>query len=128
MSNIVDLVKKAALEAMEASKPVNLLFGTVVSASPLKIQVDPQTVYPAALLILTRNVTDFELDMTVNYKTEKEAGGSGMAAFSSHSHDVLGRKTFRIHNALQVGETVLLLRVQGGKRLIVLDRLKGVSG
>ena len=128
MPNAVDLVKKAAWEAMEASKPVNLLFGAVVSASPLKIQVDPQTVYPAALLILTRNVTDFELDMTVNYKTEEKAGGSGMAAFSSHSHDVLGRKTFRVHNALQVGEIVLLMRVQGGKRLIVLDRLKGVSG
>lgn len=124
MSNAVELVKRAAIEAVEATKPINVLFGTVVSVSPLKIQVDQQTTYPAELLILTRNVTDYELDMTVNHMTEEKAGGSGEASFSRHSHAYLGRKTFKVHNALQVGEQVLLLRVQGGKRLLVLDRLQ----
>ena len=39
-TNAVELVKKAAVEAVDASKPVHILFGTVISASPLKIQVD----------------------------------------------------------------------------------------
>ena len=126
MSDIVELVKRAALEAVEAGKPVQFLFGTVLSVSPLKIQIDPQTIYPAALLVLTRNVTDFDVDMTVNHATENQSGGSGESSFASHRHAYTGRKTFRVHNALQVGETVLLARMQGGKRLLVLDRL-GVS-
>ena len=127
MSDMVELVKRAALEAVEAGKPVQFLFGAVTKAAPLEIQIDPQTVYPAALLVLTRNVTDFDMDMTVNHATENQSGGSGEASFASHKHAYAGRKTFRVHNALQVGEIVLLARMQGGKRLLVLDRL-GVSG
>ena len=38
LPNAVELVKQAAVEAVEAGKPVHLLFGEVISASPLKIQ------------------------------------------------------------------------------------------
>ena len=65
MPNPVDVIKQAAMEAQESSKPVNILFGTVLSASPLKIQVDQKSIYTSKMLILTRNVTDFEVDMTV---------------------------------------------------------------
>ena len=44
-TNAVELVKKAAVEAVDASKPVHILFGTVISASPLKIQVDQKAIY-----------------------------------------------------------------------------------
>lgn len=125
LPNAVEVVKKAAVEAVEASKPVNILFGTVLSASPLKIQVDQKSIYTSKMLILTRNVTDFEVDMTVNHTTEEKGGGSGMAAFEPHNHDYSGRKTFKVHNALQAGEKVLLVRVQRGKKYVVIDRVKG---
>lgn len=125
LANVVELVKKAAVEAVEAQKPVNILFGTVISASPLKIQVDQKSIYTSKMLILTRNVTDFEVDMTVNHTTEDKGGGSGMAAFESHNHAYSGRKTFKVHNALQAGEKVLLVRVQQGKKYVVIDRVKG---
>ena len=80
LPNAIDAVKKAAMEALESSKPVNILFGTVLSASPLKIQVDQKSIYTSKMLILTRNVTDFEVDMTVNHSTEDKGGGSGAAA------------------------------------------------
>lgn len=125
MPNAVEVVKKAAVEAVEAQKPVNILFGTVISASPLKIQVDQKSIYTSKMLILTRNVTDFEVDMTVNHTTEDKGGGSGMAAFETHNHAYSGRKTFKVHNALQAGEKVLLVRVQQGKKYVVIDRVKG---
>ena len=80
MPNPVEVVKRAAVEAVEAGKPVNILFGTVLSASPLKIQVDQKSIYTSKMLILTRNVTDFEVDMTVNHSTEDKGGGSGALA------------------------------------------------
>lgn len=45
--NAVELVKtlkKAALDAMESSKPVNICFGKVKEISPLKIAIDRKSV------------------------------------------------------------------------------------
>ena len=102
-TNAVELVKKAAVEAVEAGKPVNLLFGTVISASPLKIQVDQKAIYTEKMLVLTRNVTDYEVVITVSQQ---------------------GRKKITVHNALVVGDWVLLARIQRGKKFVVLDRIK----
>ena len=66
LPNAVELVKQAAVEAVEATKPVQYLFGKVISVSPLKIQVSAKSIYTEKMLILTRNVTDFEVDMTVS--------------------------------------------------------------
>lgn len=126
MPNAVELVKQAAVEAVEATKPVQYLFGKVISVSPLKIQVSAKSIYTEKMLILTRNVTDFEVDMTVSHVTENRAGGSGDSAFASHNHDYKGKKKFKVHNALIVGDEVVLGRVQGGKRFVVLDRIKPI--
>ena len=123
MTSLADPIKRAAVEAVQAGKPVRLLVGKVISTSPLKIQVDQKAIYSEKMLILTRNVTDFEMDMTVNHTTENQSGGSGEESFASHNHDYLGRKTFFVHNALAVGEQVLLARVQKGKKFVVIDRV-----
>ena len=124
LPNPVEVVKRAAVEAVDQSKPVHLLFGEVISTSPLKIQVDQKSIYTEKMLILTRNVTDYEVDMTVSHITLTRAGGSGDPAFASHSHDYKGRKKFKVHNALVKGDEVVLARVQKGKRYVVLDRVK----
>ena len=126
MPNPVEVVKRAAVEAVEAQKPVHLLFGQVISASPLKIQVDQKSIYTEKMLVLTRNVTDFEVDMTVSHITLNRAGGSGDPAFASHNHDYKGKKKFKVHNALIKGDWVLLGRIQGGKRFVVIDRINPI--
>ena len=40
MPSALEAVKRAAVEAVDAKKPVLVLFGTVISDSPLKIQVE----------------------------------------------------------------------------------------
>lgn len=132
-TNAVELVKKAAVEAVEAGKPVNLLFGTVISASPLKIQVDQKAIYTEKMLVLTRNVTDYEVDMTVSHQTvvithghpvTDTYTGGGTAEDVDHNHPIKGRKKFKVHNALVVGDWVVLARIQKGKKFVVLDRIK----
>ena len=56
---LVKTMKKAALDAMESSKPVAVYFGEVQSVSPLKINVEQKMILGEAQLILSRNVTDF---------------------------------------------------------------------
>lgn len=94
MPNAVEIVKRAAVDAMEASKPVHIVFGQVISTAPLRIQVDQKTIYTAKMLVLTRNVTNYYIN---------------------------GAEP--VYNALQVGERVVLVRMQGGKKFLVLDRL-----
>ena len=101
--NAVDLVKRAAVEAVEAEKPVRLLFGTVVGESPLKIQAEQGAVYEGKMLVLTQRVTAYETEALVNGQTVRAA----------------------VRAALRTGERVLLARVQKGKRFVVLDRLGG---
>lgn len=140
-------VKRASLEAVEASKPFALTFGTVVSASPLKISVDQKLTLYKEQLILTNAVRDYSVEMTIDHTTGEalksinlshkhsysgEAGpysysGSTQAAGSvslTHTHAYSGKKKYTIHLGLKTGEKVILLRVNGGKQYIVLDRVE----
>lgn len=127
-NEFVRLMKKAALDAIEATKPVAVCFGTVTKDSPLEILVDQKLPLGEKQLLLTRNVTDFEANITMakkgGWKTESKSGGSGAAAFSSHNHDIdMSRKKITVHNGLVKGDQVILIRQQGGQKYIVLDRI-----
>lgn len=135
LPDAVEVVKKAAREAVEAAGPVHLVFGTVISADPLKIQVDQKAIYTEKMLILTRNVTDHYVDVTVSAQsviishghpvTDTYTGG-GTAQNVNHNHPIRGTKKVKINNALVVGDQVVLARVQGGKKYVVLDRIKPI--
>ena len=133
MPDMVQLVKKAAVEAVEAAKPVQFLFGQVISASPLKIQVDQKSIYTEKMLVLTRNVTEHEIDISISAQsvvishghpvTDTYTGG-GIAQEINHNHPIKGRKKIKIHNGLVVGDWVVMARIQKGKKYVVLDRIK----
>ena len=76
-NELVETLKRAAVEAMEAKKPVNVYFGEVVSAAPLKINVEQKMELGEVQLILTRNVTDFVTTVNVSWETENKEGGTG---------------------------------------------------
>ncbi|SDF62225.1 DUF2577 domain-containing protein [Sporomusa acidovorans] len=123
MNELVQVLKQIAVEANEAGKPTGITYGTVLNIEPLEIQIEQRLTLPEEFFKLTKAVTDHYVDMTVSHVTENRAGGSGDSSYASHNHDYQGRKKFLVHNALQVGEEVILLQVQGGQRYIVLDRV-----
>lgn len=123
---------------MAAGSPAGVYFGTVTSANPLEIQIEQKLTLTREFLVLTRNVTDYEMETTVSWRTDRDAelntshahglpsGQTDTAGFdSTHSHGLTGRKKTFIHNALREGEQVVLLQMQGGQRYIVLDRAGG---
>lgn len=137
---LVKAMKRAGLEAMESSKPVNVYFGQVVSATPLQINVEQRMILGEAQLILSRNVTDYKTMVTVQWQTEKEEqthshrvegadGEGGSISITSktqstkHTHDIMGQKEITIHNALKVDDEVILIRQQQGQKYIVVDRI-----
>lgn len=133
INRLVRLVKQAAVEAVQASAPMSVCFGTVTSASPLEITVDQKKILTDAQLILTNAVRDFTVEMTMDHVTEVVSHGhtvvdtytgGGSAAAVEHSHPYKGRKSFQVHLGLKAGEKVTLIRCDGGQKYIVLDRLE----
>lgn len=131
-NDLVKLIKKAAVEAVNSSKPANMVFGKVISISPLKIKVDQKLILTSAQLVLSRSVTDYRLSVTVDWKTEDHTHthnisdsytGGGSASNETHKHDIVGTKTMTVHGALKVGEEVILMQVSGGQKYIVIDRI-----
>lgn len=122
-NDLVKLIKKAAMEAVNASKPANMIFGKVISTSPLKIKVDQKLILTSAQLALTRSVTDYRLSVTVDHKTESTSGGINADSFAAHTHDVKGKKEITVHGALKEGEEVVLMQLSGGQKYIVIDRI-----
>ena len=124
-NGFVGAMKKAAIEAVEARKPVGVYFGKVISKLPLKINVEQKMNLGESQLILTRNVTDFVTTISVNWETEDKEGGIGENAYEKHRHHVLGQKQVIVHNALEIGDKVILIRQQEGQKFIVVDRIGG---
>lgn len=124
MNKFIFDVKRASVEAVRAGNPFAFTLGTVTSVSPLKVRVDQKLELAAAQLILTNAVRDYTVHMTVDHVTESTSGGSGEAAYADHKHEYKGKKEYRVHLALQVGEQVLLLRTDGGQKYIILDRVE----
>lgn len=98
---LATLIKKAALDAVNEMDLSGIRFGTVTSVNPLKITVDQKLVLTEKLLVLTRNVKDFEFEMSVN-DAEKQV--------------------YKVFNALKMNDQVALLKAQGGQQYIVLDK------
>lgn len=124
---LMKTIKRAALDAVKASKPVEVCFGKVTSASPLKILVEQKLPLGEGQLILTRNVTNFKTYITGGnvknyYYTGSDTDGGTAPVVPSHVH-AIGKVQITVHNGLVVGDEVTLIRQQGGQKYIVVDRI-----
>lgn len=122
-TGLIEIMKIASREETENSQPTDLRTGTVVSVSPLKVQITNVFTVPESMLIVPRHLTDYTVDITVDWDTENKSGGSGDSSFSSHNHDITGKKKIKVHNALQVGDKIALIRKKGGQSFYILDRI-----
>lgn len=152
LPNLTESMKKAAMQAMDASKPVNVAFGTVVNENPLMISVEQKMTLGMNQLILSRNVTDHDIDVSIEWSTENALGSHKHEIGTeeemlvtmeggdpphvhnippsttgsknlSHPHSIIGRKRMRVYLGLKLGEHVVLLRMQGGQQYLVWDRV-----
>lgn len=115
MPSLLDLIKAAGADAVNASNPVNILFGEILTVNPLSVKVDQRFILPADFLIVPRTMTKYEVDLqhTHQYTDDGSAGTTSQA---------LTQKIV-IRAGLAPGDRVLMLRVQGGQRYIILDKV-----
>ncbi|MBR5432148.1 MAG: DUF2577 domain-containing protein [Bacteroidales bacterium] len=98
----------------------SLLQGTVISVSPLKIQIanDAKLVISAASTIIPKHLTDRTVKVTIpNSGGHSQYVGSGI-----HSHTEVN---MTIYDGLKPGDKLHLLAVQNSKKFIALGRVAG---
>lgn len=135
-AELVRTLKKAALDAVKADKPVEVCFGSVIETNPLKISVEQKLILGEEQLVLTKAVKDHWVDIEVSHFTVNDnfmipdhvhgthAGPTDTGNLdTTHKHGYKGRKKIMIYNGLKTGEKVLLVRFGGGQRFVVLDRV-----
>ena len=140
-----------ALNLFDTMQPTDILFGKVIGVEPLEIMINQMNIIPADFLVLTNAVQDHSVDMTISMQTVEDnyldanamahthigttltgnlgapiAGNTGTTPDfdTTHKHDIKGRKKITLHYGLKVGESVMLIRLQGGQRYVVLDRVE----
>lgn len=141
-STTADIIKNLAINAYSASMPTGLYYGTVKKINPLEVEIDQKLTLTEKQLILSTLVQDFDVNMTVEHKTEEydlthkhsvtavlPHGGTVSVnnTDGKHTHEYKGTKSFTTHLKLEVGEKVILLRVQGGQKFLLLDRIRESS-
>lgn len=103
LSNMIEVIKKAALEAVKASSPTTIVYGTVVSTDPLKINIEQKLTLDSDHLLLTDNVRDYNVDLKLS--------DGGML------------QNYTVYNSLKMDDQVLLLQLQGGQKYVIMNRL-----
>lgn len=137
VATMFEAMKGATRNMVDAMQMADLCFGTVVSPSPLRINVEQKMEIGEEFITLGTLVQEFEVDMTVDHQTENatfkeshtHAGAHGQTDSGNlngtHKHAYKGRKKFLVHLGLEAGERVIMIRAQGGQRYYVVDRVRG---
>jgi hypothetical protein len=112
---MLDIIKQAAKEAVEAGSPVNILYGEITATDPLEVNVDQRFTLDADFLIVPESLTRYEVDLKHKH-TYTDDGASGTTG------EALADKIV-IRPGLQAGDKVVLLRIQGGQQYLILDKV-----
>lgn len=84
MGSLGEVIKKMAVGANDANAPTSVLFGTVTSVNPLEITVEQKLKLTKEFLVLTKNVKDYTVDVSMDWET----GSKSLNA--NHSHTLNG--------------------------------------
>ena len=128
-TGLIEIVKVAAMDAIENGKPCDLRFGTVTSVSPLKVQISSNLILPESVLVVPRHLTDYSVKTNMGSKDEKAISVVGNTLYITDSNsnedtpEEVDERTITIYNSLVVGDQVALIRNQGGKTYYILDRV-----
>ena len=100
-NDLLVAIQKASIAAVENIKPVNIVFGKIDSTSPLSVNVENKLTLSNEQLIMRDIFKVYELKCEVDGKV-------GVA---------------KLDLKLKPGDDVILFRMQGGQKYLILDRV-----
>ena len=130
-TGIIEIMKQAAVDVMNATTLCDVVFGKVTKINPLEVQISPSLTISqeSGVLKLARQVTDYKTQMsfdnpnikqvytTCNMNDSNESSKAKIMFKEPVKHEIT------IYNSLKVGDTVIMMRMQGGQTFVVLDKI-----
>ncbi|WP_227793628.1 DUF2577 domain-containing protein [Paenibacillus guangzhouensis] len=113
--SIADKIRQLGIDAISAGNPVAVLFGKVSKINPLEVIVDQRFTLDEDFLIITEQLTRYEVDLELAYVNM--SGNTQTETQQSMKNIVI------IREGLKVGDVVILLRIQGGQKYVVWDKV-----
>ncbi len=118
---MLNAIKQAAIEAVGASKPVEIYIGLVKSIDPIEIFVHQKLSLTSEFLYIPERLTRYEVPLNHFHKYEDStAGGTVLKDTQESLLNVLV-----IREGLLEDDKVILVRIQGGNKYIVMDKVVG---
>lgn len=125
---MIDIIKRAAIEAMQSTGPVNIMEAVVVSPPPnvsIRLINNPKMVIPKQLIVvseyLTRHKRSFSISSS-NVEDIMTEAGMGPHAHDITSLNIAGQIEFT--DELKTGDKVMVANLSGGQKYYVFDRIK----
>lgn len=101
--DINNSIKTVIRDELDSSKLTQVVYGEVREVEPLKVRIDQKIILTGNMLALSKNLTDYEVDIDV--------GNTGTKVSST------------VYNGLKIGEMVALVSFKGGQKYLVIDRV-----
>src|SRR5690625_934038 len=109
--SMLNLIKQAGLDAYGASNPVIIQFGVVSEVDPLEVIVDQRFPLTEDFLIVPESLTRLEVNLQHSHSYSDGTTGNAL------------NEPVVIRRGLETGDKVILLRMQGGQKYLILDRV-----
>lgn len=103
MEKICEMFMEMVDSRLASYKVTHVIYGEVRSVNPLNISIDQKITLTESMLALSKNVTDYKVDIDVD--------------------DTGTKRSCTVHNSLKVGEVVALVSFRGGQKYLVVDRV-----
>ena len=123
-----DVIYQMVGEGVRASQPAELRVGTVVSVNPLSISINTAMApLQQSVLLLTSAVIERKIPVLSHTHTaagqETSEALEDLACLENGAALPVQSGYILLNRGLQAGDRVVLLRVQGGQKFIVLSRV-----
>lgn len=108
---LVELMQQAAAGQQARSTPTDFVYGTVISAAPLRIQIDEKFPVDAGNLVLSALCKPFSTSIMQHKHKDSQDGDTDEQLL-----------TVQLWRGLAAGDRVRMLQCNSGQKFYVLDR------
>lgn len=135
--SLINIIKQAAVDAVHASNPVQLLFGKVTNDVPLEINVGGKYTLTEEFLYVTDSLARHDRIVHLEYdntkirdvgnkeKHKNKLEDNRLAVGLDTREHIYSELTF--DDILKIDDEVVLIKMQGGGQYLVVDRVREAS-
>lgn len=126
-NDLVKAFKQAAVEAVKAEKPTEITYGKILSADPLMVEVDQKIRLGENHLARGESLQEYEaaFEMEIEdleLEVELVLDGERVSTTAEGSGKMKGK--IKLRRSLDAGGQVILVRMQGGQKYVMYDKVK----